>query len=61
VLAAAEALLLGGRNRHSVDHDRRGRVVEDGVDAQDLHASPRYACRILDIEERPSPLLFSET
>jgi hypothetical protein len=61
VLAAAEALLLRGRHRHPVDHDRRGGVVEDGVDSQDLHASPRYARQILDIEERPSPLLFSET
>jgi hypothetical protein len=37
VLAAAEALLLGGRDDRAVDHDGGGGVVEDGVDAEDVH------------------------
>src|SRR4051794_22005540 len=37
VLAAAEALLLGGGHDAPVDHQRGRRVVEDGVDPQDAH------------------------
>jgi hypothetical protein len=37
VLAAAEALLFGRRDGVAVHHERRGGVVEHGIDAQHLH------------------------
>jgi hypothetical protein len=40
VLAAAEALLLGGRDDPPVDDEGRRGIVEDRVHTQDLHTSP---------------------
>nr|BFD81905.1 hypothetical protein StreXyl84_13060 [Streptomyces sp. Xyl84] len=37
MLAAAEALLLAGRDRAAVDDEGGGGVVEQGVDAKDAH------------------------
>jgi hypothetical protein len=39
VLAAAEPLFLGGGDHTAVDHEGRGRVVEEGVDSQEAHAA----------------------
>jgi hypothetical protein len=41
VLASAEALFLGGGHDAAVDDERRGRVMEDGVDTEDSHAGLR--------------------
>jgi hypothetical protein len=37
VLTPREPLLLGRGHHLTVDHERRGRVVEDGVDAENTH------------------------
>ena len=37
VLAPAEPLLLGGRDHPAVDDQRRGRVVEQRIDAEYAH------------------------
>jgi hypothetical protein len=39
VLAAAEALLFRGGHDLTIDDQGRGRIMEDGVDAEDAHRS----------------------
>jgi hypothetical protein len=40
VLAAGEALLLGGGGHGAVDDERGGGIVEHRVDAEHLHIEP---------------------
>jgi hypothetical protein len=40
VLAAREALLLGGGHGDAVHDERSRRIVEDRVDPEDLHRGP---------------------
>src|SRR4051794_16075937 len=60
VLAPAEALLLGGRDDATVDHDGGGGVVEDGVDAEDrghaMASRTSCGCRVKRPGSGRSPL-----